>query len=374
MKYKLLKSGAVLGVLALLLSFLLPITYSPETLAQNVPCYFQSPVGSTQKFVAASGCEIEVRSGATFDLQDGATVDFSSGIDLDGSILTWDPTGNTTAVASLDNVITYTLGAATGRIDILTGSLKIGNGTPDTTLNGEDVYVEGTLEVDGSVNLDGAVDIAGNLTSATGAVTIADTLNATGAVDFDSTLNVDGNLASATGALTIADSLNATGAVDFDSTLNVDGTLASATGALTIADTFNVTDTVDFDSTLNVDGATTLTGTTTLSATTLADDLTLRAQTVFSVVMGIPITPTGVYMPIQSAVYVTGGGTADIAAGTTNGDLLALLNINATQAITVDGTGSNVECKADVILAAGDTLMLMWDASDWRCLSGYDNS
>lgn len=35
--------------------------------------------------------------------------------------------------------------------------LKVGNGTPSTTQDGEDVYIEGGLEVDGAVRHDGAV-------------------------------------------------------------------------------------------------------------------------------------------------------------------------------------------------------------------------
>jgi hypothetical protein len=127
--------------------------------------------------------------------------------------------------------------------------------------------------------------------------------------------------------------------------------------------------------TFTATGTTVLTGSTTLSSTTLSKDLSLTAQTAFSVTaMGIPITPTGAYQPIESVTFTAGGGTADIAPGTTNGDILTLLNINATQVITVDGTGSNVECKADVPMGARDTLMLIWDGSDWRCLSSYDNS
>lgn len=47
----------------------------------------------------------------------------------------------------------------------LSDDLKIGNGTPGVTLNGEDAYVEGTLEVDGATTLDGAVDLNGVVTS-----------------------------------------------------------------------------------------------------------------------------------------------------------------------------------------------------------------
>ncbi|MDD5244084.1 MAG: hypothetical protein PHU49_08705 [Syntrophorhabdaceae bacterium] len=44
--------------------------------------------------------------------------------------------------------------AATGYLNIKTGNLKVGNGTPTTTLNGEDAYVEGTFEVDGVPRFD----------------------------------------------------------------------------------------------------------------------------------------------------------------------------------------------------------------------------
>ncbi len=42
---------------------------------------------------------------------------------------------------------------------ILTGSLKIGNGTPNLSLNGEDLYVEGTFEVDGNVDFGSNIDL-----------------------------------------------------------------------------------------------------------------------------------------------------------------------------------------------------------------------
>jgi len=41
----------------------------------------------------------------------------------------------------------------------LSEDLKVGNGTPSVTLNGEDAYVEGTFEVDGAARLDGAVTL-----------------------------------------------------------------------------------------------------------------------------------------------------------------------------------------------------------------------
>lgn len=55
----------------------------------------------------------------------------------------------------------------------LTGNLKVGNGTPGVTLDGEDAYVEGTLEVDGTATFDGATDLNGALTVGTDPTSIS---------------------------------------------------------------------------------------------------------------------------------------------------------------------------------------------------------
>jgi hypothetical protein len=100
------------------------------------------------------------------------------------------------------------------------------------------------------------------------------------------------------------------------------------------------------------------------------------AQSTFTVVYGIPITPTGKYQPLDSATSEAGNAASDIAAPTddTIGKRLILHNINASQVITIDGTGATVECKADVVLGAQDTLELLWNGDDWICISTYDNS
>lgn len=144
---------------------------------------------------------------------------------------------------------------------------------------------------------------------------------------------------------------------------------------------------LDVNNALSVDGATTLVGATTITGAltqtgaidanggiAIDDWVGLTAQTAISVTAGAIITPTGTYQPIESAGAVTTSTTTPIAAGTTVGDILILHNLNASDAITIDGTGGNVECKADVALGAGDTLTLLWTGSDWNCLSSYDNS
>ena len=102
--------------------------------------------------------------------------------------------------------------------------------------------------------------------------------------------------------------------------------------------------------------------------------INLSAQSAVVVTAGSTITPTGTYQVITSTAAVTTSTTTAIANGGETGDLLILRNANASNAITIDGTGGNVECKSDVALGAGDTLLLIWNGSDWNCLSSYDNS
>lgn len=72
--------------------------------------------------------------------------------------------------------LTATTLAADG-VQVLTGNLKVGNGSPGTAaMDGEDFYCEGASEFDGAAEFDGAVNIDG-------------------AVDMDSSLDVAGTVA-----------------------------------------------------------------------------------------------------------------------------------------------------------------------------------
>lgn len=201
-------------------------------------------IGATQKFDTIQAKKIVITGFGGINMNVGD-------LDVKGNSIIFDTDGDTNMVASTNDVLSATLGAATGHFDIATGNLKVGDGTPAFTQDGEDLYVEGTLES--------------------------------------------------------------------------------------------------------------------------AADVIMGAQTTFSVVQGVPITPTGMYQPLTSSP-VSPDLTSDIAAGTTIGEMLVLHNINATRIITVDGTGGTVECKANISLAAQDTLMLFWNGTDWVCLSSFDNS
>ncbi|MCW1930518.1 MAG: hypothetical protein KIH62_004375 [Candidatus Kerfeldbacteria bacterium] len=82
----------------------------------------------------------------------------STGVTTDFSLQNGETIDNNT-----DGTLTLTI-AANGTVSVATGNLKVGNGTPDLTLDGEDAYVEGTLEIDGNAQVDGSFKIGGGTT------------------------------------------------------------------------------------------------------------------------------------------------------------------------------------------------------------------
>jgi len=204
-------------------------------------------IGATQKFDTIQAKKVIITSsgGLVFGINGGS-------LDLNAKQLILDDDADTILSAATDDQAVLTLGAATGYFNIDTGNLKVGDGTPTFTQDGEDAYVEGETE--------------------------------------------------------------------------------------------------------------------------LAGELIYGAQTTFVVEASVPITPIGTYQPMTSTAL--GPTVNDVVTPTsaTIGSVLILHNIDDTDAITIDGTGLNVECKADVALFPQDTLTLLWNGTNWICLSNYDNS
>jgi hypothetical protein len=160
-----------------------------------------------------------------------------------------------------------------------------------------------------------------------------------------------------TDVLDVDETANVDGAVTFNSTLDVDGNISSGTGAVTVTDSINITGTVDA-----------------LADVDVGTWINLSAQSTIALSADGTITPTGTYQVITSTAWVTTSTTTAIANGGETGDLLIIRNGNAANNITIDGTGANVECKADVVLGASDVMVLIWNGSDWNCIAVRDNS
>ena len=110
---------------------------------------------------------------------------------------------------------------------------------------------------------------------------------------------------------------------------------------------------------------------TTLADATVDDWFGITPSTTISVTAGSIITPTGTLQPLTSGSAVTTSTSTAIANGTTSGQLLILHNKNATDAITIDGAGANVECGGNQAIGPTDTLVLHWQTDDWECVAKF---
>jgi hypothetical protein len=210
----------------------------------------------------------------------------------------------------------------------------LGGGTSNFT----NLDASGTLTVDGASTLTGAVTVTGALTA-----------------------NGDATLGGTTPLLTVGDAGAEDAAVVFDGNAQ---------------DFYIGLDDTDDDLKIGLGSAL---GTTAAISVSEGLDVTFGSSLALTpdpqtLVAGSIISSTETYALVTSAAAITTSTATAIQAGTITGQLILLRNGNAADAITVDGTGGTVECKADVALGASDTLLLIWNGADWNCLSSYDNS
>jgi hypothetical protein len=100
-----------------------------------------------------------------------ADVTLDDGTTASPSLIFKDGTDQTATFSKADSGnLSMTIGT-TDSLQVLTGNLAVGNGTPTTTMDGEDAYVEGTFEVDGTARFDGAID-ANSTSNFAGAMTL----------------------------------------------------------------------------------------------------------------------------------------------------------------------------------------------------------
>lgn len=201
----------------------------------------------------------------------------------------------------------------------------------------------------------------------------------TGTFQVNSTSDFQDDIADSAGTLTIADNVLIDGAADLAQFTVQGHTTQTTNSELVVVEQSDGTNVFEVDNSGNtiITGTTTAVGNATFSAVVAVGTwLNLTPGTSITLTGDATITPNGTYQPLTSASAVTCSTTTCVADGTRDGDLLIILNDNASDEITIDGTGGNVECKANVVLGAGDTLTLIWNDGDsnWYCLSTYDNS
>jgi len=95
-------------------------------------------------------------------------------------------------------------------------------------------------------------------------------------------------------------------------------------------------------------------------------------QSVVVCTEGAPITATGTYQPITSTAAVTTSTTCAVYSGTVTGQIVYLVNENASDSIIVDD-GANTDLGGNVTLGANDVLKLLWNGLDWLGLGTANN-
>lgn len=112
--------------------------------------------GAENAIVVGTGWDLALSLGSGVTLDDGTTA---------SPDLTFQDATNETAVLGKVDAgnLTVTTVAGDG-LQVLTGNMFVGNGTPGETVNGEDLYVEGLSEFDGTANFDGTADFDGAIT------------------------------------------------------------------------------------------------------------------------------------------------------------------------------------------------------------------
>jgi len=115
----------------------------------------------------------------------------------------------------------------------------------------------------------------------------------------------------------------------------------------------------------------------TLTSTSLIVPIFKFAQQSSTVTATFIITPVASYVVMTSSSEFSSSTTTPVITTTAiAGQVLILLNGNASDILNLDGVGGTVSCKANIAIGAGDTVTLIYESTDavWYCLSNRDNS
>lgn len=143
------------------------------TLGSTIHVTGEADFEATALFEAAGDFRTQISNGGanhSGSLYIADSTEITGALDVQGGNITMQ--NDETLANSLNGTITATV-AANGAFAINTGNLRVGNGTATQTLNGEDGYVEGLLEVDGKIYADGGISPSSVTPSAAGSAASA---------------------------------------------------------------------------------------------------------------------------------------------------------------------------------------------------------
>lgn len=264
------------------------------------------------------------------------------------------------------------------------GDLNVGNGTPSTTQNGEDVFVEGTFENDGGMDLDGAVDIDAAVDIDGGLTDIGTGTYAR--ADGDNDLGVDGDL-EVNGNAQFDGILDANSQVDIDATtITLDGGLTNiGGGSYATADGDNdlgVAGDFEVDGATDLDGALAVAGAATLASTLAVTGIHTLGPTSMPTATAVSLTSPTVTFSVAGKRFITLSSDANqTACVPTGGALNQILTIQsaASGSNTMqfdDGTSTVLGANITLTEAQYDYLTLICmhaDGDVWAAISAHDN-
>jgi hypothetical protein len=267
--------------------------------------------------------------------------------------------------------------SATGYLNVTTGNLKVGNGTPTTTLNGEDAYIEGTVEVDGVARFDAttmilrgvtytipsadgaassflSTDGSGTLSWSAGSGSTLDTAYDTGGAGAGRTITAD------TGAVTItntdADTAYLLSITPTPGSSAALGGVQVTSGANSTQDSLNIVNSGSGDDIEAGNGAFKVSSTgavTSVGITNAGAAVSLNASSNFA---------TNVNTGTSSGSVTIGGGSNTVAVNSTTWD------------VSTTGAGSfvGISSSDDITLANGKAVKSSTTTAETVKIQGYD--
>jgi len=111
------------------------------------------------------GLQIDGVTGDAQVTETGINIDtgWDNALDVNGQNIILGADGGVTLDETSDDVLALTLGAGAATFTVGVGNFNVGSEAPDVAQDGEDVFIEGTLETDGAATLASA-DVEGALT------------------------------------------------------------------------------------------------------------------------------------------------------------------------------------------------------------------